>query len=473
MKISHPPADRTSKAFLKHAAMLAAAVMLGLPIFLSVAQPTPGDVRAADPVFGDPTTGAGSLATRNNMHLAALERAEVVFQRARNVARRAGDNPAEYVRYFTAEYRVAMSVLADLPADDIGSELREPSRTIPTLTPFDEEVLRQLEDTEYVDNFAELVEAPDSPGTAFRRAFIRDGTEVREKGFPEVVAVGRHPSDFECSGILLSPHIVLTAGHCGPKNKPAWIYVGNDASSLPDLEDDPTADYRHLGVYRTTSAPIKHTNFRRTLSAFGERIENDLMLYFLPNPVQGELPEVRFAPAQMFNDNLKYVRAVGFGADDPGDRFGFGVKRRGDLLITLRSCDAASTHTWGCNPPYEFVAGLHLARDKYQSLCSGDSGAPVFIEAANGDFYLAGINSRATNGKQLQSEACGVPSIITRVDFFLESWIKPELQTLVEEGRLAATAIPPLQWAQGAVAGSGDDGIPGVPVITPEPDDGP
>lgn len=370
-----------------------------------------------------------------------------VLRRAGRVAFRESSDDQEVLRRFTAEVRIAQRAMNGFPPPGTGSLPEADVPGIPVLSPEETRLLEQLAPTDFAENFARLiqerVEAPDVDISLDWKVF--EGRPVREGEFTEVVALGPGPSTYRCSGILLGPRLVLTAGHCEENGNYRWIFVGNDATALPQLRQDSNADYREYGVYRALPDPLRHPEYRRDV--LRDRIENDLMLVVLRNPVRREIPPVRLASAEMFDDNLDFVSGVGFGTSDRGDRSGLGVKREGILILASEVCEDTHTVSFGCNAGYEFVAGNHLQNSDSSSLCSADSGAPVFISEEMGDTFLAGINSRATRQHQIAMTRCGVASNITRLDAFADDWLRPACKQLAAQYGLDRETISLLNRA--------------------------
>jgi secreted trypsin-like serine protease len=98
------------------------------------------------------------------------------------------------------------------------------------------------------------------------------------------------------------------------------------------------------------------------------------------------------------------------------------VKRFVDVPIASPLCkgtvDGESDHaSYGCDAGFELVAGKPLlAKDS----CTGDSGGPFYIEAAPGEWQIAGATSRATNSAP---NDCGDGGIYVRLDRY-RSWIE-------------------------------------------------
>lgn len=231
------------------------------------------------------------------------------------------------------------------------------------------------------------------------RAYLRSiserivgGTETSD--FPECVAVGS-ASGWCCSGTLIAPNVVLTAGHCDGLCA-SRVLIGSDI-------DNSSAEV--IGVANAVQHPDYNTG----------GLHHDLTVLVLERDV-GSVTPCRIADEGAIN-GANYVRAVGFGTVDRNGSFGYGLKRQVDIPIASINCSAAGDPgTYGCDPDLELIAGQpFLNRDT----CSGDSGGPVYI-LVGGEWHLAGATSRATANS---ISRCGDGGVYVRVDRYLD-WIR-------------------------------------------------
>lgn len=219
---------------------------------------------------------------------------------------------------------------------------------------------------------------------------IVGGEETRD--FPDCAAVG-NDQGFFCSGTLIAPNVVVSAGHCATAadlGQPTRVFLrGYDVARLDTGET--------LEVKRVVTHP-----------------RADLLLLVLAQP--STAPPRRIA----HGDAVAATEAtlVGFGAVDVNGRRGYGVKRRVDgVPIASLQCEADESRIrYGCFP-WEMVAGHRgLSRDT----CHGDSGGPLYIQGPTGEYRLLGVTSRGVRGGR---RPCGDGGIYVRVDQFI-AWIE-------------------------------------------------
>jgi secreted trypsin-like serine protease len=212
--------------------------------------------------------------------------------------------------------------------------------------------------------------------------------------FPDCCAVGS-TSQYFCSGTLIAPNLVVTAGHCTGVEQ--VFLVGNDIDN-PDggetisVVNDiahPTADIRVLVLAFDSSATPRHV-------------------------------------AQGAEVDASSATLAGFGTIDFDGSFGYGVKREVDVPIVSLGCDSGTDPAdFGCTPFEEMVAGHRgLGLDS----CSGDSGGPLYIMGPLGDEYLLGATSR---GVANADHTCGDGGVYVRVDQFVD-WIMAETGVFIE-----------------------------------------
>jgi secreted trypsin-like serine protease len=229
-----------------------------------------------------------------------------------------------------------------------------------------------------------------------QNARIIGGSTVVGTEFDDCVAVGDDAS-WGCTGTLIAPNVVLTAGHCEVLH--TRVFVGNNVARKG----------RQVRVARHVRHPGWTTGLR-----------NDVMLLILDKPVPGVKPRA-MAPSKLI-DAATDARVVGFGTTDVGGTTGYGVKQQTDVPIVSPACrgrvkgrgDAA---VYGCHAGQEIVAGKPLL---LHDTCRGDSGGPLYIADAQGRWFLAGVTSRGTD---LATDMCGDGGLYTRVDKY-RAWIE-------------------------------------------------
>jgi secreted trypsin-like serine protease len=226
------------------------------------------------------------------------------------------------------------------------------------------------------------------------RTRVIGGARVPPGDFLDCVAVG-NDAQWGCTGTLIAPKVVLTAGHCA--DFATRIFVGTDVTQPGDI----------VKVKRRVRHPQYH-----------QGKHNDLMVLILDKKVEAVAPR-RFAKKAKI-DAATDGRVIGFGNTDAGGSFGYGQKRFVDVPVASPDCRGATggeddNVTYGCDVGLELVAGRPLlARDS----CTGDSGGPFYVQDG-ANWLLAAATSRATDSSMSN---CGDGGVYVRVDRY-RAWI--------------------------------------------------
>lgn len=200
-----------------------------------------------------------------------------------------------------------------------------------------------------------------------------------------------------CTGSLIAPNIVLTAGHC---ITPKTSYRIIDSTTQPP---------RLITVSKV--APHPQFNMQTMLA---HRATADVALLLLPAPVpqkepaQLSVPRVPIAPGSRFT-------VAGIGVTAAGSDAGIGTVRTAALSVTghpgtlqMRLVDPSTDNKRG---------GM--------GACTGDSGAPVF-EDQEGRVVIVGVVSWSTGPGN--SDGCGGLTGVTPLTLY-KGWIVKTAQS--------------------------------------------
>lgn len=221
------------------------------------------------------------------------------------------------------------------------------------------------------------------------------GKRVKAGEFLDCVAVGSD-AQWGCTGTLIGPNVVLTAGHCA--GVATRIFIGNDVGK----------EGRIVRVKKR----VRHPDYHKSR-------HNDLLVLLLDSNVDDVAP--RLLAKKTLLDDATDGRVVGFGATDASGHFGYGVKRFVDVPIASPDCrgqvDGQSDNTtYGCDPGLELVAGRPMLE---KDSCKGDSGGPFYVMNQTQQWLLGAVTSRATDSAM---HTCGDGGVYPRVDRY-RAWI--------------------------------------------------
>jgi hypothetical protein len=218
------------------------------------------------------------------------------------------------------------------------------------------------------------------------RGRIVGGVPIHE--FPDCVAVGS-ATRWCCTGTLVAPDVVVTAGHCFKPGCNDRVFVGTDVTR--------PGDGRVIGVRDRATHP----------SYKPPRRQDDIAVLLLKERVVDVAPRPIAKTSAL--GKARSVRVVGYGNTDIYGSTGYGIRRMVDVPL------ATNDPRFGGDPKSEFVAGApFLDRDS----CSGDSGGPAYV-SSNGRWLLAGATSRATASSV---RTCGDGGIYTLVPAY-QDWL--------------------------------------------------
>lgn len=201
-------------------------------------------------------------------------------------------------------------------------------------------------------------------------------------GFAAVGEVGDR-GGFYCSGTLIAPQYVLTAGHCGEdvRSTAGRFTVGATTYSTSEVFVHPNYNGNRIGV---------------------DDSANDLAILQLNTSVAGITPSPIFRGTPHVGDVLTLVGFGAGGTGTSGHDHSFGTKRMGTTPIDGVT---ARRILWTFDNNTE------------SNTAPGDSGGPAYIEVG-GVYFVAGI----TSGGDRANAGIGDHSYDTRVDAYA-SWI--------------------------------------------------
>jgi endonuclease G len=228
--------------------------------------------------------------------------------------------------------------------------------------------------------------------------------------WPDAVAVlGATGS---CTGTLIAPDVVLTAGHCAGIN--------------PDQVVVDTTNYNGTGGTRIAVESITaYPEFRKTY---------DVAVIVLKQPVEGIAPRKvgRNCTFTGFAEDTM-VRLVGFGLTQQ-DGGGANTSLREAMAPVLDAdCSGGNGCREGASPAGEFVAGGGGADS-----CFGDSGGPVYLDTVRGPVLIGSVS----RGLDDSPTPCGGGGIYVRTDKLVR-WIEETTARVIEKDDCIAEAGSP------------------------------
>jgi endonuclease G len=213
----------------------------------------------------------------------------------------------------------------------------------------------------------------------------------------------------ECSGTLVAPTVVLTAGHCDPAVSPdigqlTHVLVGTNSLAHP--EDGETLPVASVKSYPNSQSSV------------------DISVIVLAHPSTVKPRPIATGWARLDIQNGAAVEFVGYGAIDRNALMYINELQQAQSTITDFDCTTSSGCNSAAKPDGELGAGGNGI-----DTCPGDSGGPAYLLVDYG-IYLAGVTSRSYDNATV---ACSQGGIYERPDKVVD-WIEQTGGTPVARG---------------------------------------
>ncbi|HSD89998.1 MAG TPA: trypsin-like serine protease [Kofleriaceae bacterium] len=230
------------------------------------------------------------------------------------------------------------------------------------------------------------------PAAPTRNTPVIGGSAAPAGKWPDAVAV-EYGGSQACSGTLIAPTVVITAGHCVAGGAPDSVLIG--ASALSRASE---------GERITVIKAIEYPNSQSSM---------DVGVLVLAKPSQFMPRQIATGWARSDIKNAAAVEFVGFGTTDKNGTISTDNLMEAQSTITDYNCTTSSGCNTAAKPDGELGAG-GMGIDT----CPGDSGGPMYLLTDYGSF-LAGVTSRAYD---TATYACSEGGIYERPDKIVD-WI--------------------------------------------------
>lgn len=223
-----------------------------------------------------------------------------------------------------------------------------------------------------------------------------------ESGYDFTVALGAtfgEQTFSACTGSIITPRMVLSAGHCGEGIPPELIVSAGKAFFGPSVEE-PT----HVLAFEGFAIHPDYVPLENGLG--GTLGENDVSVLILAE--DAPVPPVWLRSTEVLDDELgAEMVSIGFGVTGPQGN-GSGVKRSATLFLS--DVDEMFLYSESDDNPNE------------AQICSGDSGGPQVVHLPDGRIEQWAVHSWGDQG-------CEIVSGSTRVDVVYD-WILEQVEAV-------------------------------------------
>jgi secreted trypsin-like serine protease len=217
---------------------------------------------------------------------------------------------------------------------------------------------------------------------------------------------------FSCTGSVVAPRVVLTAGHCVEDLETEALYSASTYRVATGVASRLRPPRDHVS---RVSRVLVFPGFR---SAF---IHGDAGLLILSKPVAAPpLPMAGVGDGALVAAEAP-LEVVGWGLTNPARDDGPALLRAGDLTVQMPSrCFRGKTELHRHFSPTQQLCALDTP-DFKTSGCYGDSGGPALGHRSDGSAVAVGIVSAGGSECEIRE-----PNLFTRVDFvsqWASEWI--------------------------------------------------
>ncbi len=276
------------------------------------------------------------------------------------------------------------------------------------------------------------------PDSSTTNPHVIGGENAMAGKWPDVAAILFPEPDGDeplCTGTLVAPTVVLTAGHCYDALDPPFpdnVLIGTSSLARPDEGET-------IAIKQGFPYPNADTT-------------EDLTVLVLARASKRAPRKIVTGWARLDLVNGAAISLVGFGAINmTGDQF---VDELQEASSTITDVDCSTSP--GCNAGAQ-PAGELGAGGMGIDTCPGDSGGPLYLMTSYGAL-LAGVTSRSYDNAQV---ACSEGGIYVRPDKVLD-WIERTAGVSISRG--------PEPKAGAIVAARGNGGNTKITVNDPKSD---
>jgi secreted trypsin-like serine protease len=256
--------------------------------------------------------------------------------------------------------------------------------------------------------------AAQGPTAAPATASVIGGHAASIAEFPSLAFIAGKDREgpFSCTGAVVAPRVVLTAGHC--VQKPGELATNPPASFRVVTG---TADLRTLSAANLSS--VARGVFYPTFETAKVQVDAGLLVLSAPTAAPA-LPLARGADAGLL-DAGTVISIAGWGLTDPQAKNAPSVLQAGELVLKSQSFCRRGTRSFeSFYSPLRQLCSLDTLEHQVSG-CFGDSGGPAIARRANGTPVEVGIV--VSGGAECSRRLPNIYTNVEKIAAWVTGWI--------------------------------------------------
>jgi len=258
-------------------------------------------------------------------------------------------------------------------------------------------------------------------------ASVIGGHDAKIAEFPSLATIEgvRATAGYSCTGTVVAPRVVLTAGHCvediesSSIVEPSLIAVATGVANLEKIQPEQVSEVERVLVYPGFDPTAAH---------------GDAGLLILAKPVSA--PPIALATradAALYEPGDQ-LTVAGWGIDDAATGHAPNQLQAATVPTASPSrCETGVAHFYGFYTPKRQLCVLD-SPDFQVTICHGDSGGPAIATRPDGTQVEIGVTSLSTCNPSS-------PAVFTRVDQ-ISAWVRSWINAVEAGGPVPRIKVP-------------------------------
>jgi secreted trypsin-like serine protease len=271
--------------------------------------------------------------------------------------------------------------------------------------------------------------APAGAGASTAQSSVIGGRSASIAELPSLAYIEGEDAitPYSCTGTVVAPRVILTAGHCVEDIESGTIAPGSGfavATGIADLRQVSKANVSLV------SQALVYPGFTPS------KLQGDAGLLILATPTVAPPIALASAPDAGLLATGTKLTIAGWGLTSPNAKEGSPVLKAGETIVQdSTDCKRQSRRYYPFYSPTLQLCAIDRPSDKVSG-CFGDSGGPAIATRADGTPVEVGVVSTGGPGCNRH-----LPNVFTRVDQ-ITSWVASWIAAVEAGGPVPAIKIP-------------------------------